>query len=787
MLEIVQLLKRSWEYDAMTYSIIGILAAIILLITNRDILWMTKGSTASRTQRLYRGFLLSVLGYYITDALWGILDAWQLTSLQFADTTLYFVAMAAAVLLWTQYVVAYLESDTSFSTLLRYAGWTFFAFEIIAVIINIFYPVMFWFDESGAYHAASLRYVTLGVQIIMFLMTSFYTLRLTARSEGKVRLRNMTIGLFGIAMIVLIVFQIRYPLWPFYAMGYMVGTCLLHSFVLEDEKEENRRELEESLQREKAQKQELSESREALQAALEAAEHANKAKTAFLSNMSHEIRTPMNAIIGLNNIALNDPTASEEVKKYLEKSGASAQHLLGIINDILDMSRIESGRMTVKSEEFSFAKALEQVNTIISGQCRDKGLIYDCRIVGQIDTYYVGDVMKLKQVLINILGNAVKFTPEGGTVSFLIEEGSRFDGKAVVKFVISDTGIGMSKEYLPHIFEAFSQEDSSSTSKYGSTGLGMSITKSIVELMNGTITVDSEKGIGTTFTVTVTFGESDRKSSDTENGTLVPHNMSVLVIDDDQIALEHAEIILGQVGLSCETAESGWEGIDKVRIRHGRREDYDLILIDWKMPEMDGIETTRQIRSIVGSDTPIIILTSFNWDDIADEAKDAGVDTFVPKPLFADNVMEEFREAFRRKNETLVNKTADLEGRRILLAEDVAVNAEIMMMVLSMREMEVDLAENGQIAVDLFAEHEPGYYAAILMDMRMPVMDGLEATRIIRSMEKEDAKTIPIIALTANAFDEDVQQSLQAGLNAHLSKPVEPEALYETLEKLISI
>ena len=787
MLEIVQLLKRSWEYDAMTYSIIGILAAIILLITNRDILWMTKGSTASRTQRLYRGFLLSVLGYYITDALWGILDAWQLTSLQFADTTLYFVAMAAAVLLWTQYVVVYLESDTSFSTLLRYAGWTFFAFEIIAVIINIFYPVMFWFDESGAYHAASLRYVTLGVQIIMFLMTSFYTLRLTARSEGKVRLRNMTIGLFGIAMIVLIVFQIRYPLWPFYAMGYMVGTCLLHSFVLEDEKEENRRELEESLQREKAQKQELSESREALQAALEAAEHANKAKTAFLSNMSHEIRTPMNAIIGLNNIALNDPTASEEVKKYLEKSGASAQHLLGIINDILDMSRIESGRMTVKSEEFSFAKALEQVNTIISGQCRDKGLIYDCRIVGQIDTYYVGDVMKLKQVLINILGNAVKFTPEGGTVSFLIEEGSRFDGKAVVKFVISDTGIGMSKEYLPHIFEAFSQEDSSSTSKYGSTGLGMPITKSIVELMNGTITVDSEKGIGTTFTVTVTFGESDRKSSDTENGTLVPHNMSVLVIDDDQIALEHAEIILGQVGLSCETAESGWEGIDKVRIRHGRREDYDLILIDWKMPEMDGIETTRQIRSIVGSDTPIIILTSFNWDDIADEAKDAGVDTFVPKPLFADNVMEEFREAFRRKNETLVNKTADLEGRRILLAEDVAVNAEIMMMVLSMREMEVDLAENGQIAVDLFAEHEPGYYAAILMDMRMPVMDGLEATRIIRSMEKEDAKTIPIIALTANAFDEDVQQSLQAGLNAHLSKPVEPEALYETLEKLISI
>ena len=262
--------------------------------------------------------------------------------------------------------------------------------------------------------------------------------------------------------------------------------------------------------------------------------------------------------------------------------------------------------------------------------------------------------------------------------------------------------------------------------------------------------------------------------------------MSVLIIDDDRIALEHAEIVLGQIGITCESAESGWEGVDKVRIRHGRREDYDLILVDWRMPEMDGIETTRQIRSIVGHDTPIIILTSFNWDDIADEARGAGVDTFVPKPLFAGSVMDEFREAFRRKNEALAKKTVDLKGRRILLAEDVAVNAEIMMMVLTMREIEVDVAENGRIAVDLFSAHEPGYYDAILMDMRMPEMDGLEATMAIRSMERPDSQTIPIIALTANAFDEDVQRSMQAGLNAHLSKPVEPEQLFATLESLIA-
>lgn len=531
--------------------------------------------------------------------------------------------------------------------------------------------------------------------------------------------------------------------------------------------------------------QELAEQRESLSIVLEDANQANKAKTAFLSNMSHEIRTPMNAIIGLDRIALNDPDISETTRGYLEKIGVSAQHLLGIINDILDMSRIESGRMVIKREEFSFSKCLEQINTMISGQCRDKGLRYDCRIIGKIDDYYIGDEMKLKQVMINILGNAVKFTPEGGTVTFLIEEGRRFDCKATLKFTIRDTGIGMSKEYLPRLFDAFSQEDSSSTSKYASTGLGMPITKSIVELMNGTIEVESEKGVGTTFTVFVTLGESDYKGNVIEDGDLNPHEMNVLVIDDDTIALEHAQIILGQAGISCDVAESGEKGLEMVKLRHVRNIDYDLLLIDWKMPDMDGVETTRQIRSIVGHDTPIIILTSYNWDEVADEAIRAGVDTFVAKPLFADNVLDQFREAFRRKKAALIDRRADLKGRRVLLAEDMALNIEIISMMLSMREIEVDTAENGKIAVEKFVQHPACYYDAILMDMRMPEMDGLEATRIIRDMDREDAKEIPIIALTANAFDEDVQRSMQAGLNAHLSKPVEPATLFDTLEKLI--
>ena len=621
----------------MTYSIIGILASILLVITNRDVLWKTDGSTLTRTQRVYRMFLLGVMCYYVTDLLWGILYDAKMITVLFADTSIHFAAMVGAVMLWTHYVVYYLNTGKVFGQILKITGRAFFVLEVIFIVVNFFYPILFWFDQDDVYHAGIARYITLLIQIILFFGTSVYTLAVASKAKDRVRRRHITIGLFGIAMMLLITVQVFFPLWPLYAMGYMLGTSLLHTFVVEDEKEEARRE--------------LLESREALKGALADAERANKAKTLFLSNMSHEIRTPMNAIIGLNDIAMNDPTASEEVKTYLRKSGDSAQHLLGIINDILDMTRIESGHMTIKKEEFCLTEALDQINTMISGQCEAKGITYTCKKADGIGDYYVGDILKLKQVLINILGNAVKFTPEGGSVDFTIEEGEKYSQKAVLIFTVKDTGIGMSPEYIEHIYDAFSQEDASPAAHYGSTGLGMPITKSIVDLMNGNIEVASEKGKGTTFKVTVTLDEA---ASD------------------------------------------------------GKHEA------------------------------------------IASEKRDI-----------------------------------ELKGRRVLLAEDVPVNAEIMEMILSSKEMEVDLAANGREAVELFEKHEPGYYDAVLMDMRMPEMDGLEATRTIRGMDREDAKKIPVIALTANAFDEDVEQSMQAGLNAHLAKPVEPDVLFETLDRLI--
>ncbi|MCR5825517.1 MAG: response regulator, partial [Oscillospiraceae bacterium] len=529
--------------------------------------------------------------------------------------------------------------------------------------------------------------------------------------------------------------------------------------------------------------QEQKERNEQMAVALQEAKEANTAKSSFLSSMSHEIRTPMNAIIGLGKLAAQDPEIPERTREYLDKINISAKHMLNLINDILNMSRIESGRMVVKSEEFSMPDFLEQINTLIASQCQEKGLVYEFSAPGELSDFYIGDDMKLKQVLINILGNAVKFTPEGNNVFFTAEQTSVLDEHTMLRFTIRDTGIGMDRDYLPKLFEAFTQEDGTTTNRYGGSGLGMAITKNIVELMNGTISVTSEKGKGSEFIVTIPLRISERKKKDKE--LLFPSNFHVLLIDDDPIDLEHLRVTLNEVGIASESASNLEESLEMLQIAKARGNAFNVILLDYVLPDTNGIQIAKRIRE-VDTEIPIVLLTAHSWVDAEEELVNAGIDLFVSKPLMLPDVMPVLRDAFTKKHikdEEPVRK--DLSGRTILVAEDIEINAIIVTELLSMEGMNVDVAENGRVAVDRFNESEPGHYSAILMDMRMPVLDGLGATREIRASEHPDSKTIPIIALTANAFDEDVQQALQSGMNSFLSKPIEPDKLFETIAKLI--
>ena len=522
------------------------------------------------------------------------------------------------------------------------------------------------------------------------------------------------------------------------------------------------------------------------------AEESSRAKTSFLSNMSHEIRTPMNAIIGLDNIALRNPDLSPKTREQLEKIGASAKHLLGLINDILDMSRIESGRMVLKNEEFSIREFLDQINIIINGQCSDKGLNYECRIIGQISDYYIGDDLKLKQVLINILGNSVKFTDPPGDVSLTIEETARSEDQRTLRFVMQDTGIGMDQEYIPKIFDSFSQEDATATNRYGGSGLGMAITRSFVEMMNGEIQVESEKGVGSVFTVTVSLKPSDR-TMQAEKGLRLPPHLRTMVVDNDEISCEHVQVVLRSIGIEADMDTDPKKALQRMRDAYDRGEGYQLLMTDYKMPGMDGLELTRAVHAFDEGSTAVIVLTGYNWDSIEKEASSNGIDSIMAKPLFSDSLIREINRIVGKKGGedeypaegNTAEGATDLAGRRVLMAEDVEQNAEILQDLLDLENIASEHAENGRLAVEMFQDKPEGYYDAILMDVRMPEMDGLTAARIIRSLERTDARSIPIIAMTANVFDEDVERSMEAGMDAHLSKPVEPDRLYETLSRLI--
>ena len=529
--------------------------------------------------------------------------------------------------------------------------------------------------------------------------------------------------------------------------------------------------------------------REALTAALTAAKQANAAKTDFLSRMSHEIRTPMNAIIGMSAIAAQSIGDNEHVADCISKIGISSRFLLSLINDILDMSRIESGKMLLKNEKIPTEDFLNGLNAICYSQASAKDVDYECIVDPALDDFYLGDAMKLQQVLLNILSNAIKFTGEGGKVVFSTALRKKTRSGAMLRFVINDTGIGISEDFLQSIFEPFAQESVGTTALYGGTGLGLSISKNIVDMMGGTITIRSIKGIGSEFTVDVPLGVTEEEVL--RRSKKAVHNftaLKTLVVDDDVAVCESAVVTLTEMGVIAEWVDSGRKALKRVRNRWEAGRHYDMILIDWKMPEMDGIETVRRIREIVGPEVTIIIMTAYDWASIEHEARLAGVNLLMSKPMFKSSLISAFSKVLDEKEEHDERDKPvlfDFSGRRILLVEDNAINTEVATVLLESKGFTVDTAENGLRAIEEFSKSGAGFYDAILMDIRMPLMDGLTAANNIRHMSNADAKTIPIIAMTANAFDDDIEKSKTAGMNAHLTKPIEPERLFQVLHNFI--
>ncbi|MEG0923890.1 MAG: response regulator [Anaerovoracaceae bacterium] len=532
---------------------------------------------------------------------------------------------------------------------------------------------------------------------------------------------------------------------------------------------------------EKKQKEDLSN-------ALNAAMSANKAKSEFLSNMSHEIRTPMNAIIGMSALAaqyVNDP---DQVADYISKVGISARFLLSLVNDILDMSRIESGKVFIKEDEIPFEEFVNGINVICNEQAEKKGVYYESIIGNLVEEYYVGDAMKLQQILVNIISNAIKFTKDGGKVQFIIQQMGIKNGKANMKFIINDTGIGIKSSFIPKLYEPFAQEYNENVSTYGGTGLGLAICKNLVDLMGGTISVNSIEGVGTEFNIMIRLGLSqETKKRHAEKSKLNFEKLHSLIVDDDVIVCQQTQNIMNDLGIKAEWVNSGEKAIAIVKKKTIEKNYFDLILIDWKMPDMDGIETTREIRKIVGPEVTIIIMTAFDWVNIEGEAKQAGVNLLINKPIFKSSFSHTVENIYNKKNQESVHREApkpyDFSGKRVLLVEDHLLNVEVAKRLLESKNMEVIVAENGLVGIEEFAKRPIGYYDAILMDIRMPVMDGITATKSIRQMKKKTAKTIPIIAMSANAFDEDVEKSKTAGMNAHLAKPIEPKELFRVLEQ----
>jgi signal transduction histidine kinase/CheY-like chemotaxis protein len=525
--------------------------------------------------------------------------------------------------------------------------------------------------------------------------------------------------------------------------------------------------------------------RDLMSTALERAEAANHAKSDFLSNMSHDIRTPMNAIIGMTAIAAMNIDDKEKVKDSLNKIAVSGKHLLGLINSVLDMSKIESGKISLNEDEFKLSDSIDNLLALFNAQIAYKKLKFSVNTIKVEHEDVIGDEQRLQQIFINIMGNAVKFTPEGGSISLRIcEHEMDVSGRGCYEFVFEDTGIGMEKDFVDKIFEPFTRAADTRTSHTEGTGLGMPIAVNVARMMGGDIRVESQPGKGSKFTVTVFLKINNVSQEDIAKFA----ELSVLVVDDEKEACESACEIMKSMDMQAEYVLSGDEAVAEIVSAHDRNDDYSLVILDWKMPGKDGVETAREIRKTVGDDIPIIILSAYDWTEVEQEAIAAGVNAFIEKPLFKSRLTHVLKDVIGMGGEEVISPEPEplrsWKGKRALLVEDNELNIEVAGELLSYIGVETDMAYDGREAVDKVMTMPPDYYDLIFMDIQMPVMNGYDATVAIRHSGRQDLEDIPIVAMTADAFAEDVRKSQKCGMNGHISKPIDIAKLDKMFEEL---
>ena len=718
-------------------------------------IWGSAAITKRFSDKSYFALNTSVLAFAAVDTLWGMAVCGQLP---FSVTgrvmlcDLYFIFLVLSIVALAHYLARQLQNPEQIQ-LFQMLFLGVLGITVAVVVINHWEPLLFRITETGDYVREPFFPVLYFGVLVLYAALLVPILR---GGRGDRREQAMLMISYLVPTIVTLV-QFLVPDFPFFIMAFtleLVGTTMTVEY----------------------------QQRRMLTDALAAAQHANSAKTTFLSNMSHDIRTPMNAIIGFTALASTHAENPELVRDYLNKISTSSQHLLSLINDVLDMSRIESGKVQIEEKEVHLPDVMHDLRTIVNASIVSKNIEFFIDAVDVKNEDVLCDKLRLNQVLLNIVSNAVKFSRNGGQVVVrIVQKPVQPNGYATYEFHVKDNGIGMSKEFQKHLFEAFTREQTATVSGIQGTGLGMAITKNIVTMMNGDITVKSEEGKGTEFTVSLPFKVLHRSA----RYEIIPQleGVRVLVADDDSDTAISVSRMVQEIGMRGEWTLSGKEAVLRAKVAAEQGDEFGAYIIDWMMPDLNGIETVRRIRRVIGENKPIIILTAYDWSDIEQEAREAGVTAFCSKPLFLSELREVLSQPFRieepEKPETPVQKY-DLKGKKLLVVEDNALNQEIARSLLEEAGCTVDVANDGDVAVERLRRAKKGQYDAVLMDIQMPRLDGYSATRQIRTLDSP-AADLPIIAMTANAFEDDRRKAIESGMNAHISKPIELDRLLQTL------